>query len=68
MTIVNAQLTRMDFSHKISISYKETRESKYGLRLMRDSKLVDETITTALIEEADELAKILYAIIRTSKN
>ncbi|MBD3638352.1 MAG: four helix bundle protein [Crocinitomicaceae bacterium] len=59
--------SRKDFSAKLGIAYKEARESRFWLRLMRDSGLVDRKITDPFITEADELAKILFTIIRTTK-
>ncbi|UKN01008.1 four helix bundle protein [Paracrocinitomix mangrovi] len=61
-------VSKKDFANKLGISYKEARESKYWLRLMRDSELVDEELTNELIADVDELARILFSIIRSSKN
>lgn len=59
-------VSRKDFKNKLGISYKEARESKYWLKLMRDSNLVDAERANILIEEADELARILFTIIRST--
>ncbi|MCB0496341.1 MAG: four helix bundle protein [Cyclobacteriaceae bacterium] len=61
-------VSKKDFVHKMSISYKEARESNYWLRLMKDSKLLEEKMAEDLINQSDELAKILYVIIRNSRN
>ena len=60
-------ISKKDFRAKLSISYKEARESKYWLRLMRDTRLMKEDSANLLIEECDEILKILYSIIRTTK-
>lgn len=61
-------VSKKDFVHKMSISYKEARESNYWLRLMRDSKLLEAKVVDELIGQSDELAKILFVIIRNSRN
>jgi four helix bundle protein len=51
-----------DFLSKISISYKETRETIYWLKLMRASGYLDDKQTQSLLDDAEELCKILGAI------
>lgn len=64
----DAASSRKDFFHKASISYKEARETRYWLelvieaKLFRDDKNIDESI--ALKNEAIEISKILFAIIK----
>jgi four helix bundle protein len=59
--------SKKDFLHKISIAYKETRETKYWLRLLKDSHYLNETIANELIIKVEELCKIMVAIIKTTK-
>ena len=59
--------SKRDFLSKISIAYKEARETIYWLRLVRDSKYVQHEISDQLILDAEELTKILGAIIATTK-
>ena len=59
--------SKRDFLSKVSIAYKEARESVYWLRLVRDSKLAESQKVDPLISDADELIKILGAIIATTK-
>jgi four helix bundle protein len=62
----DAAPTRRDFFHKVSISYKEAKETRYWLELILESKLfininnINEAET--LKNEALELSKILYSI------
>ena len=56
-----------DFLHKLSISYKEARESHYWIRLLFDVELIDKKAKDNLIERCEELLKILGAIIRTMR-
>lgn len=59
--------SKKDFSHKMSIAHKEARESHYWLRLMKDSELLDSHLSDDLIFRSEELIKILFSIVRTSK-
>lgn len=51
----------------MGIAYRESRESNYWLRLIRDSKLMTEGRLKQIIEESEELVKMLFSIVRTSK-
>ena len=59
--------SKKDFSAKMSISYKECRETIYWLKLLRETEYVETKLAESLIQDASELAKILYSIIRSSK-
>ncbi len=59
--------SKKDFSAKLSISYKEARETKYWLRLMRDTGLIESREADVLLEDCEEILKILFSIIRTSR-
>ena len=63
---VGAQSKR-DFLSKISIAYKEARESNYWLRLLRDSKLLNVVQANLLIADSDDLIRMMGAIISTTK-
>ena len=63
---VGAQ-SRKDFIAKCSIAYKEARESHYWLRIFRDSELLEARLAESLLENNEELKKILAAILKTSK-
>ncbi len=59
--------SRRDFLSKISIAYKEARETHYWLRLLRDSKLLEVEKANLLIRDSEELIKLMGAIISTTK-
>ena len=59
--------SKKDFLSKVSIAYKEARESKYWLRLLRDSKLIDAKVADELIQDIEELLKLMGAIISSTK-
>lgn len=60
-------ISRKDFSSKISIAYKEAKETHYWLRLLKETKYVDEEQFGSLIKDCDEICKLLFAILRTSR-
>lgn len=60
--------TKADFLTKINISLKETAETKYWLRLLIATDYLDENETRSLLDECVEIEKILYSIVRTTKN
>jgi four helix bundle protein len=54
-----------DFLSKISIAYKEARETHYWLRLLKDSKISEETITKDLLNDCEDMIKIIGKIQST---
>ena len=61
--------TKKDFSAKIQISYREARETKYWLRLLKDTDFVESKLADSLIVDCNELIKILSSIhLTASKN
>ncbi|MEW7290534.1 four helix bundle protein [Aquimarina sp. 2304DJ70-9] len=64
---IGGQSTR-DFLAKVSIAYKEARETHYWLRLLRDSKYLSNNESHILIEKCDELLKIIGSIQKTTKS
>lgn len=59
--------SRREFRAKISISYREARESRYWLRLLRDAHLIEPQKADPLIDAAQELLKITGSIQKTMK-
>ncbi len=60
--------TRKDFFMKLNIAYKEARETHYWLRLLSDSGLIEKNKGEKLIQECEELQRILGSIIKTIKS
>ncbi|MCM8568668.1 four helix bundle protein [Gramella jeungdoensis] len=63
----NGAISNADFSAKISIAYKESLETKYWLRLLKDSNYLKEESFESLFESADELSRILYSILKSTR-
>ena len=64
----NEALSKKDFVMRIKISRKEAKESNYWLRLINETnnlKNADDALY--LIQEANELKKILSTILEKSK-
>ncbi|UOQ99277.1 four helix bundle protein [Hymenobacter sp. 5317J-9] len=59
--------SRRDFAAKCSIAYKEARESHYWLRLLRDTECIEQKLAQSLLDDAEELKRILAAIIITAR-
>ena len=57
-----------DFLSKLSISYKEARETVYWIRLFFATDYLTKEQADSLIFDAEELCKILSKIIITTKN
>ncbi|MCK0160839.1 four helix bundle protein [Allomuricauda sp. F6463D] len=63
----NGAISTADFSAKISIAYKESLEVKYWLSLLTDSDYIPKSKSATLISKADELSKIMFSILKTTK-
>jgi len=63
----NGAISDADFSAKISIAYKEILETKYWLSLLIDTEYLDKNLFDELHAEADEIAKILFSILKTTR-
>jgi len=59
--------SKADFSYKLSISYKECLESKYWISLLHETNYLNKEQFKKLYNDADEIGKILFASIKTSK-
>lgn len=60
--------SRKDFIMKLSIAYKEGRETHYWLRLLKDSGYIDLKSFDSIIKECEEILKIIGSIQKTIKN
>jgi four helix bundle protein len=62
----NESLSKKDFCYRIKISRKEAKESTYWLKILRATNSDFEKETNILIQESDELKKILSSILEKS--
>jgi len=63
----NQAQSKLDFIHKLSIALKEAAETNYWLRLLRDSKLIEQKLADSFLKDCEELQKMLTSSIKTSK-
>ncbi|MCV6638018.1 four helix bundle protein [Candidatus Albibeggiatoa sp. nov. NOAA] len=63
----NGAISASDFSAKISIAYKECLETKYWLSLLKDTDYITKNAHDSMYKDADELAKILYSILKKTR-
>lgn len=59
--------SRADFLSKLSIAYKEARETSYWLRLLRDTDYLTVSEFESLYADVDEICRILSKIQITTK-
>ena len=63
----NGGQNEKDFFAKMNIAHKETRETHYWLRLLKDSGLLEEKLAVSLMNDCEELQKLSAKIITTIK-
>lgn len=57
-----------DFFAKLTISYKEARETHYWIRILKDTNYLSNEQAESLLKDADELLKIIGSIQKTLRN
>ena len=57
-----------DFVAKMSLAYKETRETRYWLRLLHGSDYLNDIEFTSMTADCEELLKLSGSIIKTKKS
>ena len=60
--------SKADFFAKLTIAYKEARESKYWIRLLRDSDYLTIEQSDVLLKDVEELLKIIGSIQKSIRN
>lgn len=63
----NGAFSENDFSFKVSIAYKETKETQYWLNLLKDTGYLDEAAFGKLFTQADEIGAILFNILKRTR-
>lgn len=57
-----------DFYAKFTIAYKEARETKYWIRLLKDSEIIEKNLADSLLSDIEEILKIIGKIQTTIRN
>lgn len=58
--------SKKDFKQKLRISYREARETKHWLRLLRESELLETNLANSIINDCDEILRILTSILNST--
>jgi four helix bundle protein len=61
-------LSKADFFAKISVAHKEARETAYWLRIIKEAKIIPSSRLADLVDETEQLIKIISSILLTSKH
>jgi four helix bundle protein len=59
--------TKREFARRMSIARSEALETRYWLRLTADAGLIPRRRLELLIEEADELVRVLVTIVKRAR-
>ena len=59
--------SKKDFINKMSIAYKEIRETGYWIRMMKKDKFLKGVDTKKVDDEQQQLRKIIASIVKSSK-
>jgi four helix bundle protein len=57
-------MTKDDFSAKISISLKESRETSFWLKVLLDTRTISDKEYNSIAKDCTELEKILFSIMK----
>lgn len=60
-------ISTADFSNKISIAYKESKETGYWLKLLYESDYITKEMFDSIDNDRNELSKILFTILKTTR-
>jgi four helix bundle protein len=60
--------TKKDFIHKMGIPLKESRETEYWLKLLKESGSITVDEFNSLIYDCEKISKLLTSIIKSAKS
>ena len=63
----NQAQSKPDFIHKLSISQKESFETHYWIRILRDSDFLTDKLANSLLIDCEEIQKLITTSIKTAK-
>ena len=59
--------SKLDSIHKLSISQKESFETYYWIRILRESEFLNKKLADSLLEDCEEIQKLITSSIKTAK-
>ncbi|MDQ3021466.1 MAG: four helix bundle protein [Bacteroidota bacterium] len=60
--------SKKEFLSKLSISYREARETRYWLSILFDTNYIDKKMFESLFNDCEEILRILFKIQLTTKS
>lgn len=60
--------SRKDFYAKLTIAYKEARETHYWIRLLKDTGFLSKDTAQSFLNDTEEMLKIIGSIQKTIRN
>jgi four helix bundle protein len=61
-------ISKKDFVNKLQIALKESKETEYWLKLLKEAEIIDSKEYLSLYSDCEELSKLLTSILKTTKN
>lgn len=59
--------TKKDFINKFGIALKESRETEYWLKLLKESNIITDKEINSIYKDCEEISRLLTSIIKSSK-
>jgi len=59
--------SKADFIYRMNVALREARESLYWLRLLEASQILETSLAAETLREADEITRILGAIVSSAR-
>lgn len=61
-------LSQKYFLAKLAVSYREARETRFWLRVLRDTDYISQEQSDSMLEDLEEIIRIITAIQKTTKS
>ncbi|KAB2880202.1 four helix bundle protein [bacterium] len=62
----NGAISKAEFSAKVSIAFKEAKETEYWLQLLFETEYIDKTSFDSINRDCQEICKMLFSILKTT--
>jgi len=66
VTEAQEAISKKDFKNKMSIALKEAVESRYWIKLLKDSEYLTQKQAKSLLDDLEEIIKILSKIVKNA--
>lgn len=62
----NGAISKAESSAKVSIAFKEAKETEYWLHLLYETKFIDKKSFDSINKDCQEICKTLFSILKTT--